>query len=52
MNRHAEKLVHATTASDEATVDPVLGGIIEEVHCCPACGATASRRVGESKGRA
>ena len=44
MNHHAEKLIHPTGPADEASTDHVLGGIIEEVHTCPACGASASRR--------
>jgi len=42
MNHHAEKLVLPTGPAD--VVDPVLGGVVEEVHACPACGAMASRR--------
>jgi hypothetical protein len=44
MNHHAEKLVHPSGAADEAAADPALGGIVEEVHTCPACGTSASRR--------
>lgn len=44
MNHHAEKLLHPTGPADEASVDRVLGGIVEELHACPACGASASRR--------
>ena len=46
MNHHAEKLVHVHLkgSADEARLDPVLGGIVEELHTCPACGANASRR--------
>ena len=44
MNHHAEKLVQPTASADAASVDPILGGIVEEVHACPACGAVASRR--------
>jgi ribosomal protein S27AE len=44
MNHHAEKLLYASDAADAASVDPVLGGIVEELHSCPACGASASRR--------
>jgi len=42
MNHHAEKLELPTGPAD--VVDPVLGGVVEEVHACPACGAMASRR--------
>jgi NAD(P)H-dependent FMN reductase len=44
MNQHAEKLVHPTGAAEAASVDPVLGGIIEQLHTCPSCGTGASRR--------
>jgi ribosomal protein S27AE len=44
MNHHAEKLVDPVTAEEAAKVDPALGGIIEEAHCCPQCGTGASRR--------
>jgi hypothetical protein len=44
MNHHAEKLVQPTGAVDEPMVDPALGGIVEEVHACPACGKQAARR--------
>ena len=44
MNHHAEKLVHPTGPVDETCVDRVLGGIVEELHTCPACGTGASRR--------
>jgi len=44
MNHHAEKLVHPTGPADHASMDPVLGGIVEELHTCPACGTGASRR--------
>jgi ribosomal protein S27AE len=45
MNRHAEKLVDATSPEEAARMDPVLGGIIEEVHACPECGHGGSRRL-------
>jgi hypothetical protein len=41
MNRHAEKLVHAPP--DDPVFDPALGGFVEDVYRCPACGAGASR---------
>jgi ribosomal protein S27AE len=43
MNHHAEKLIHPT-GSDDGSPDPVLGGIVEDMHACPACGTGASRR--------
>ena len=42
MNRHAEKLVLPTGPGD--AVDHVLGGVVYEMHACPACGTGASRR--------
>ncbi len=46
MNLHAEKLAYPTGTADVASVDPVLGGIVEELHTCPACGTGAARRAG------
>jgi len=42
MNHHAEKLV--VTADPDPSVDPDLGGYIEELHTCPKCGNLESRR--------
>jgi ribosomal protein S27AE len=39
MNHHAEKLLQPTSRRDAERVDPVLGGIVEEHHACPECGA-------------
>ena len=44
MNHHAEKLVHPSGAHEASAMDPILGGMIEEIHTCPQCGAGASRR--------
>ena len=46
LNRHAEKLAEPVNAEEAWRMDPELGGIIEEVHCCPGCGKNESRRVG------
>lgn len=46
MNHHADKLVHPTTPEEARNINQALGGVIEEMHCCPGCGAVASRRVG------
>ena len=46
MNHHAEKLAEPVNAEEARRADPVLGGIIEEVHTCPDCGHSASRRQG------
>jgi ribosomal protein S27AE len=37
MNHHADKLVERVDEPDEWN-DPLLGGILNEVHTCPACG--------------
>jgi hypothetical protein len=42
MNRHAEKLVDPIR---NEPIDAVLGGVLEEHHCCPACGHAESRRL-------
>lgn len=44
MNRHADKLNVTAALTDPQAVDPALGGIVEEVHTCPQCGKTATRR--------
>jgi len=43
MNHHADKLIYSTERSQATKIDPSLGGLIEEHHCCPGCGAIASR---------
>ena len=44
MNEHAQKLVDPTSPQEAALADSSLGGIVEEFHTCPNCGANASRR--------
>jgi len=44
MNHHADKLLLPTGAADESSMDPVFGGVVEEVYTCPVCGASAWRR--------
>ena len=44
MNHHAEKLVLSIASADSAGMEQVPGGIVEELHTCPACGTSASRR--------
>jgi predicted RNA-binding Zn-ribbon protein involved in translation (DUF1610 family) len=50
MNHHADKLVYALDHGGAKQPDPGagLGGMIEETHCCPGCGAVESHRVDES----
>ena len=44
MNHHAEKLTEPTSAEEAKQVDPVMGGVIEEVHACAQCGTNESQR--------
>ena len=44
MNHHADKLVDPVTREEARKVDPALGGIVQETHGCPKCGAVESRR--------
>ena len=44
MNHHADKLVYTASKQEAENMDPALGGVIDETHCCPGCGAVASRR--------
>ena len=44
MNHHADKLIDPVKPEDRRHVDAALGGVIEEIHCCPGCGAAAARR--------
>jgi predicted RNA-binding Zn-ribbon protein involved in translation (DUF1610 family) len=46
MNHHADKLVDPVKPEDMKHIDPALGGMIEEMHYCPHCGAVESRRAG------
>lgn len=43
MNHHADKVDYSAALDDAAVVDPVLGGVLEEVHTCPGCGESALR---------
>jgi ribosomal protein S27AE len=44
MNHHADKLVDPVTPEDRKHFNYTLGGMIEEMHSCPGCGAVASRK--------
>ena len=44
MNHHADKLVYPVSAQEAEKMNATWGGMIEETHSCPACGAVASRR--------
>jgi hypothetical protein len=48
MNHHADKLVEPIGPADDSMVDSALGGMVEEVHACPACGREAARRAAPS----
>lgn len=41
MNQHAVKVDYSM--QDIAEIDPDFGGVLEEVHTCPACGRTELR---------
>jgi len=43
MNHHADKVVHPTTVEEAKKVSLAFGGLVEETHSCPACGAMVSR---------
>ena len=47
MNHHADKLVYPGSPEEAKKMNDALGGVIEETHGCPQCGAVASRRSGE-----
>ena len=44
MNYHAEKIDYMAALTDPDAADPDLGGIVEEVHTCPGCGNTGTRK--------
>jgi hypothetical protein len=43
MNHHSDKVLYAIESADVPDADPALGGLIEEFHTCPKCGASSSR---------
>jgi len=43
MNQHAEKIDYAIPPDESNETDAALGGVLEEVHSCPACGRTETR---------
>jgi hypothetical protein len=43
MNHHGDKLVYASDSQQLVSSDPDLGGVVDEFHTCPNCGAAASR---------
>lgn len=40
MNHHADKVDYSV---ESERVEAELGGVLQEVHCCPGCGKTAMR---------
>ena len=44
MNHHANKIDQIATARDQGAIDLELGGVVKEIHSCPKCGESASRR--------
>ena len=44
MNHHSDKLIDAISPEEAVQMDPALGGLIEEAHCCPECGKSSPRR--------
>lgn len=43
MNPHAEKIVEPRSPAEAAKADWTVGGLVEEIHQCPACGGVESR---------
>lgn len=43
MNYHAEKVDYSSDAGEAGAFDADFGGVVEEVHSCPACGKTKTR---------
>jgi hypothetical protein len=37
MNFHAEKVDYSAALADPRSMDPELGGVVEEFHTCPGC---------------
>jgi len=44
MNFHAQKMT--SWSPEDAGYNEALGGVMEEFHACPGCGAGASRVAG------
>jgi ribosomal protein S27AE len=44
MNHHADKLIYPANPAEIQQPPGVHGGVIEEMHACPGCGAGESRR--------
>jgi hypothetical protein len=44
MNQHAEKVDYSLSPDEAGAFDEEFGGVVEEVHSCPRCGKTETRR--------
>jgi hypothetical protein len=44
MNHHADKVIYPGSVGDAKDSSVAWGGVIEETHACPGCGAVESRR--------
>jgi ribosomal protein S27AE len=44
MNYHAEKIDYQAALQGAEAIDAGLDGAVSEIHCCPQCGQSASRR--------
>ena len=49
MNHHAEKLDYSIALNEPEAVDADLGAVLEEVHTCPSCASTGTRRAPEAR---
>ena len=43
MNLHAEKIDYNAAITSPESVDPMLGGVVEEFLTCPSCHLTLER---------
>ena len=43
MNHHADKIVYLPAVPAARAAQNPFGGIVEETHACPACGAIETR---------
>jgi predicted RNA-binding Zn-ribbon protein involved in translation (DUF1610 family) len=44
MNYHAEKIDHLAAVGSPEAIDPDFDAAVSEIHSCPECGSSASRR--------
>lgn len=44
LNYHAEKIDYSIPPDELNEIDAALGGVLEEIHSCPSCGKTETRR--------